>query len=347
VAKMRAVVLHSAGDLRVEEHLLPAPDSEAVRVRIQAGGICGSDLHYFLHGGFGTVRVREPMILGHEVAGEVISAPEGSDLAPGTKVAVSPSRPCGTCEFCTEGQKNHCENMRFYGSARPMPHIQGAFCDVIDATPEQCFAIAPHLPIEIAAFAEPLAVVLHGLRRVGDIHGRRVVITGCGPIGALTVLAARAGGAAEVVVTDVTDGALQLATTLGADRAINVAKSPRWVQDYVANKGHFHVMIEASGNEAALRDGLSTLRPRGVLVQVGLGSDVALPIGEIVAKEIEIRGSFRFHEEFGDAVEALNTGRIDVAPLLGARFPVAETDAAFKRAAEQTNTMKIQLDFTT
>ncbi len=344
---MRAVVLHAAGDLRVENHAPPGEDATAIRVRIDAGGICGSDLHYYQHGGFGTIRVRQPIVLGHEVAGTILSASKTSGFAAGDRVAVSPSRPCGHCTYCDRGLKNHCENMRFYGSAMPMPHIQGAFQDEIVALPEQCFKIAPDVPTEIAAFAEPLAVVLHGRRRAGSLKGRRVLVTGCGPIGALAVLAARDDGAEEVVVTDVIDAVLETALGLGADTAINAGVNSDWAETYSAGKGAFDVMFEASGNELALRAGMTTLRPRGVLVQLGLGGDVSIPQNVIVTKELDVRGTFRFHEEFGEAVDALNTGRIDVAPLLTQRFPVTDVVEAFRQAADRRTSMKVQLDFTT
>jgi Zn-dependent alcohol dehydrogenases len=118
---MKAVVIHGAKDLRIEDREVETVGPGQVEVAIEAGGICGSDLHYYNHGGFGTVRVREPMILGHEVSGTVRALGEGiSGLAVGDRVAVSPSRPCSTCEFCLKGMQNHCFNMRFYGSAMPM-----------------------------------------------------------------------------------------------------------------------------------------------------------------------------------------------------------------------------------
>ena len=125
---MKAVVIHATRDLRVEEREAEAPGTGQLEIAVEAGGICGSDLHYFNHGGFGTVRVREPMILGHEVAGTVKALGASvSGLSIGDRVAVSPSRPCNACDFCLKGQQNQCLNMRFYGSAMPMPHIQGAF----------------------------------------------------------------------------------------------------------------------------------------------------------------------------------------------------------------------------
>src|ERR1700742_4154912 len=125
---MRAIVAHTAKDLRVEEWPLPEMGDAGVRVRIAPGGICGSDLHYYHHGGFGVVRLREPMVLGHEIAGvvEVVGA-NARRVKVGDRVAVSPSRPCNACKYCLEGRQNHCLDMRFYGSAMRFPHVQGAF----------------------------------------------------------------------------------------------------------------------------------------------------------------------------------------------------------------------------
>ena len=136
---MKALVIHAAGDLRIEDHPTADPGPGEVRVRLATGGICGSDLHYYNHGGFGTVRLREPMILGHEVAGHVEALGEGvTTFTKGQLVAVSPSRPCGACRYCLEGKPNHCLNMRFYGSAMPFPHIQGAFRQSLVAEAAQC-----------------------------------------------------------------------------------------------------------------------------------------------------------------------------------------------------------------
>ena len=343
---MKAVVIHAAKDLRIEQREINALRDSEVQVDIEFGGICGSDLHYFNHGGFGAIRLRQPMVLGHEVSGIVKSlGKSASGLSVGDRVAISPSRPCHDCRFCTEGAFNHCLNMRFYGSAMPMPHIQGAFAQTLVAEASQCHVIAPSVAPELAAFAEPLAVALHALRRAGDIEGRRVLITGAGPIGALCLLAARAAGAGEVVVTDVLDPVLRLAEVQGADRTINVAKNANWTTDFAQDKGHFDVMFEASGNESALRAGLDVLRPKGVLVQVGLGGDVTLPQNLIVSKEIEMRGAFRFHEEFAQAVEAINSATLPLAPLLSAQFPMERAVEAFELASDRAQSMKVQLDF--
>jgi L-idonate 5-dehydrogenase len=344
---LKSVVIHAAKDLRIEERPEEEPGTGQLKIKIEAGGICGSDLHYYQHGGFGTIRVREPMILGHEIAGTVSSLGAGvSHLSIGDKVAVSPSRPCSHCDYCLKGQQNHCLNMRFYGSAMPMPHIQGGFRQSLVAEAWQCHKVEDHVSINEAAFAEPLAVVLHGLKRAGSLLGKRVLITGCGPIGMLCLLSARVHGATEIVVTDILDEVLEKALELGADKAINVAKSMGDLAAYNPNKGYFDVMFEASGNEHAIRAGMEALKPRSIIVQLGLsGGEIAFPINMVVSKEVDIRGSFRFHEEFASAVHHINKGTINVAPLLTGIYPIEKAIEAFEIAGDRSKAIKVQLSF--
>jgi L-idonate 5-dehydrogenase len=343
---MKAVVIHAAKDLRIEQRNEEPVGPGQVAIAVEAGGICGSDLHYYNHGGFGTVRVREPMILGHEVAGTVKALGEGvANFAVGDRVAVSPSRPCSHCDYCQRGQQNHCLNMRFYGSAMPMPHIQGAFRQNLVAEHWQCHKIGKDVSINEAAMAEPFAVTLHAVARAGSLIGKRVLVSGCGPIGALAIVAARAHGAREIVATDLMDATLKKALEVGADRAINVAINSEAIEAYAANKGYFDVQFEASGSEKAVRAGLEVLRPRSVLVQLGLGGDIAIPQNTVVAKEIEMKGTFRFHEEFGLAVDLINARRVDLRPLLSGVFSLDDAVAAFEAAGDRSRSMKVQLSF--
>lgn len=342
---MRSVVIHAAKDLRIEDRPVEPLSPGQVAVRITAGGICGSDLHYYNHGGFGTVRVREPMILGHEIAGTIAEvAPDVTTVAVGDRVAVNPSRPCKNCRFCLAGLPNHCLNMRFYGSAMPMPHIQGGFREVLVCEASQCFAATRASAGELA-MAEPFSVVLHGLSRAGSLLGARVLVTGCGPIGALTVAAAHFHGAAEIIVTDIVDEPLDFARRLGATHAFNTAKNPEALSPYAAEKGQIDVMIECSGNERALRAGMEVVRPRGTIVQLGLGGDMSVPQNMIVAKELLITGSFRFHEEFPLAVSLIDSGRVDLSPLLTGSYPIEDAVAAFEHANDRRTAMKVQLAF--
>ena len=289
---MRAIVIHAARDLRIENRAEETPGPGQMRLRLATGGVCGSDLHYYNHGGFGAVRLREPMILGHEVSAYVETLGPGvTGFTPGQLVAVSPSRPCGGCKFCLEGLPNQCLNMRFYGSAMPFPHIQGAFRESLVADASQCVD-ATGLTAGEAAMAEPLAVTLHATTRAGGMLGKRVLVTGCGPIGVLCILAARRAGAAEIVATDLSDFTLGLAAKAGADRVINTGTDPDALAAYSADKGHFDVLYECTGVAAALAGGIAALRPRGVILQLGLGGDMSLPRMAITAKELELRGSF-------------------------------------------------------
>jgi L-idonate 5-dehydrogenase len=340
------LVIHAPTDLRLDEQEAGEIGPGQVLVRIGLGGICGSDLHYFHDGGFGTVRIKAPMVLGHEVAGTVAAvSADVTSVTIGDRVAVNPSRPCAACRYCLEGLPNHCLDMRFYGSAMRTPHIQGAFRTLLLCDANQCVKVAAGVPLSLAALAEPFAVALHAVSRAGSLLGKRVLVSGCGPIGALAVAAARMHGAAEIVTTDIVDEPLAAARALGASLTINVASDRGWVQRYAADKGTFDVMLECSGNERALRDGLEVMRPRGIVVQIGLGGDVSLPQNTVVAKELSIRGSFRFHAEFPQAVRIINEGRVDLAPVVTHALPMSQAREAFELASDRTRAMKVQIDF--
>jgi L-idonate 5-dehydrogenase len=343
---MRGVIIHGPKDLRVEEITAAPLGPRDVRVRIEAGGICGSDLHYYHHGGFGTVRVQEPMALGHEIAGTVDDV--GSDVSlvsRGMRVAVNPSQPCNECRYCRAGQHNQCLDMRFMGSAMRFPHVQGGFRESIVVDESQAIPIAPTMTMSEAAMAEPLAVCLHAARQAGSLLGAKVLVTGCGPIGTLAVVAARYAGASEIVATDVSPYPLSIAKKVGASHTINVAADPQGLEPYTQEKGTFDVLFEASGNEAALRGALDALRPGAVIVQLGLGGDMKLPINIIVARELQIRGTFRFDEEFRLAVDLMGKGLVDVKPLLTRTIPFERAVDAFTLASDRSQAMKVQLTF--
>jgi len=342
---MKALVIHSAKDLRLEDTESIAPQADELLINTSVGGVCGSDLHYYNHGGFGPIKLKEPMILGHEVSGIVSEA--GSDTAgfePGDLVAISPSRPCYQCSYCFEGKHNHCENMQFYGSAMPMPHIQGAFRQQLTAKASQCVK-ANRLSAGEAAIAEPFAVTLHATKRAGDLLGKKVLITGCGPIGVLSIIAARMAGAAEIIVTDIADNALSIASACGADKTFNVLHDPSALEPFSTGKGYFEVMYECSGNVQALTAGIAALKPRSILMQLGLGGDMTLPMMQLTAKEIDLRGSFRFHPEFKTAVELMSSGLANVKPLITHTVDLSDAESAFTIANDRSKAMKAQIRF--
>lgn len=342
-----ACVIHEKKDLRLETVLVSEPEAGQVLVRIGAGGICGSDLHYYLSGGFGTIRLKEPMVLGHEVAGTVQAV--GSDVTrvkPGDRVAINPSRACGKCQFCLEGQPQHCMDMKFYGSAMPMPHSQGAFRELLVVEEKQCELVGDTISLGEAACAEPLAVALHAVAQYGDLNGKRVLVTGSGPIGSLVVAAARWAGAAEVVVVDLHDAQLIRAQAMGATRTINVSVERELLgQEYSANKGYFDAVFECTGAPTIFRDIAPVLRPRGTLVQIGLGGELSILANLLVSKEIRFIGAFRFDGEYALAARLLKDELIDVKPIITATVPVQRAVEAFELASNRTQQMKVLLTF--
>ena len=343
---MQALVIHAPGDLRVEEFETDELGPDHLQVRVRCGGICGSDLHYYQHGGFGTIRIQEPMVLGHEVAGVIEAVGAGvTSYQPGERIAISPSRPCGLCRYCQQGLHNHCLEMRYYGSAMRTPHVQGAFRQQIVVETHQAYRLADSLSDGEGSMAEPLSVALHAVRRAGSLLGKRVLVTGCGPIGALVIIAARRADAIHIVATDIGAHTLGKALKVGADEVVNVAEEPQGLARFTQDKGSFDVLFEASGNARALVGAFDALRPRGIIVQLGLGGEMTLPINTIVAKEFDLRGALRFHEEFAVAVELLNKGLVDVKPLISATLSYRDSARAFALAADRTQAMKVLLNF--
>ena len=347
---MKAVVIHAPHDLRFDEWEDSAgttPGPNQVQVRIGAGGICGSDLHYYHQGGFGTIRIQHPMVLGHEIAGTVMAVGAGVDhVVAGDTVAVSPSAPCGHCRYCQAGMQNHCLDMRFYGSAMRNPHVHGGFREQLICRADQAHKLRPGTALTEAAFAEPLAVCLHAAKQAGPLQGRRVLVSGCGPIGALSVLVARHAGAREVVVTDLLDEPLALAMQIGADHVINMRSTPDGLAPYGVDKGTFDVVFEASGAPQGIAAAIAAARPGATIVQVGIGgAETPIPLNLVVSKELNLRGTFRFHEEFAWAVDFIGRRQINVRPLLSEVMPAAEAKAAFDLASDRKQAMKVMLAF--
>ncbi|MBI4924096.1 MAG: L-idonate 5-dehydrogenase [Devosia nanyangense] len=337
--------LEAIHDLRIETQPVAEPGPGEVLVRMARGGICGSDLHYFHNGGFGAVRLRQPMILGHEISGYVEAVGPGVEgLRPGLLVAVNPSHPCGHCAACLGGEHQHCTDMRFLGSAARMPHIQGAFRERMVVGAAQCLVMPGDVTPAEAACAEPLAVCLHALAQAGSVAGKRVLVTGSGPIGVLAVAAARLDGAVEILATDVEDAALAVAARMGATRTLNVGQGS--AGDASAERGRFDVAFECSGRQSALAFALDSLRPRGTLVQIGLSTEVTLPLSVLVTREIALKGTFRFNTEFDRAGQLIASRQIDVRPMITAAYPLADAVEAFRAASDRSRSCKVQLELT-
>ncbi|TPQ16643.1 L-idonate 5-dehydrogenase [Streptomyces sporangiiformans] len=348
---MLGCVIHGQGDLRVDELPVPSPGPGEALVAVRYGGVCGSDLHYWRHGGVGDFRLREPMVLGHEVVGTVVSYGDGGDAsapagalnlpAPGTDVAVHPATPCGVCPECVSGRRNVCRDTRYLGSAARTPHVQGGFAGRVVVPVEQVRALPAGLSLHRAALAEPLSVALHAVRRAGDVAGQHVLVTGAGPIGCLVVAAAKAAGAAHVTVTDLVPRALEYAEAAGADTVVR-ADEPA-AQGWPAE---VDTAIEASGVAAGLDTCLRLVRRGGVVVQLGMLPPGRSPFAGnlVVSREIDLRGAFRFDSEFDDALALLaREDRFD--GLVSSTVSLREAERAFALAADRGSSCKVLLDF--
>lgn len=343
----RVCRLHAKGDIRIEADTVAAPVGTEVLVAIGVGGICGSDLHYFHNGGFGPIQLREPMILGHEIAGTVIqTGPDVVTSHVGDRVALNPSHPCFNCKYCDAGQHQHCLNMRFFGSAMRFPHVQGAFRDRIVVDQAQCVKVNPSVTLAEAACCEPLAVCIHANNQVSSgLTGMKILVTGAGPIGVLCAALAARAGAAEVVVTDMEITPLSIASKMGATRTLNVSTEGEEIAKYSNDKGYFDVVFECSAAESAIRTAIDCVRPRGTIVQVGIAGDTPVPINALVGKEIRFIGTHRFHQEFNQAVALISEGEINVAPMVTSTYPLEDAATAFSVAGNRRENVKVQLSF--
>lgn len=345
---MKACVLHKKGDIRYEDILAPEiKDPHEVKVKMLAAGICGSDQHYYTEGGIGTaIVVREPIVIGHEGCGiveEVGSAVTG--IKAGDMVVMRPARPCFHCYYCEHHMYTYCENMQHLGSAALFPHTQGLFAEEIVVHEVQCRVVKNMKP-EVGAFAEPLGIAYNGVHKAGDIMGKNLLVMGAGPIGCLCAAAAKACGADRVTVVDIRSKPLEIALEMGADCVCNSKENPEQIEKWCEHKGAFDTVIEATGNGFAAVQAMKMLRPEGVFSQVGMYGLGHEPkdLGAFTTKGIKWNSVFRFYDEFGPCVNALERGLVNPLPLLSASFPASEINEAMQ-AALSPETAKVQIRF--
>ena len=333
--------IHGARDLRLEDEGPVELGPHDVELRLGAGGICGSDLHYFQHGRVGAFVMREPLIPGHEASGVVTRTGSAvARVAVGDKVAINPSHACGQCDYCMGGRFNLCRNMRFLGSASVFPHVQGMFRERFVMGEAQLTPIAEDISLGELACAEPLSIGLHAVHRAGVLLGKTVLVTGGGTIGCMSVLAARLAGAAKVIVCDIAERPLTIAKSVGADV---VLRSDQIAAAELADSAD--VSIEAAGSPAALSTCLQATRRGGRIVQVGTlpAEGVPFPANSVMARELEYVGAFRAAHAFDWAVQALRTRRVDVRPLVSAQIPLARAHEAFELASDRGRSTKVQV----
>lgn len=343
---MLAGVLYGAKDLRVQRVALPELRHGMVMLRVRRVGICGSDLHYFEHGYCGAFVPSRPFILGHEFTAEVLAhAPDVTGLAIGTRVTVNPARACGFCDDCKDGRGNLCAQTIMLGSGSTTPPTDGAFAEFVTVRADQCHELPAHLDDGLGAMMEPFAVALHAVKRAGSVAGKRVLVTGGGPIGLLVMLTARAFGATPVALSDIVAHRRAWAMKLGADIVLDPTSSHSAQEVHDLTGGGFDVIFEASGAPLALRQACEWVRPGGALVQIGtLGTDdVGLPANQFMVRETRFIGSFRYGNVFGEAIRLVASGRVDLQPMISEVFPLDNLPQAMQRAAAKDDVIKVQI----
>lgn len=332
----QAAVLHGARDLRIEHKPLRALGPNDLLVEMRSGGICGSDMHYFAEGRNGTNVLRQPTVLGHEGAGIVTAAGPDAKIAPGTAVVIEPALPCGECATCESGRYNLCPTGTCFGS----PPTDGLFARHV-VVPEAAVHPLPHsIPAEIGAAIEPLAVAVWAVERAQVQEGHRVLVTGAGPIGLLVTRVAAARGAADIVVTDVNDDRLAVATKFGATRTINTATT-------LLDLAGMDRLIECSGNPRALADGIQTLAPATRATVVGQAKPTidGIPLGFMQRYEIDLVTAFRYAHAFPTAIGLASSGAVDLPAIITATYPLENAEAALTAPVTDPTNLKVLITY--
>jgi L-iditol 2-dehydrogenase len=318
------VEIPRVGEVRLIEVEPAAPAPEEALVRVEAVGICGSDLHT-LHGEHPFVRY--PVRPGHELVGTVEAVGTAADRALlGTRVALEPSLPCGRCRTCVQGRYNICENLRVLGFQAP-----GGMAETFVVAADRLHPLPDALSVEGGALVEPMAVAVHAARLPGPLASLRVGVVGAGTIGLLTGVAARAYGAASVVVAD------PLEDRRGVAGALGLAAVPGLPD------GSCDVVFECVGNEAALRASVDAVAKGGTVVVAGVyGSDPRVQAGLVQDRELRLQGSLMYvSSDVRDAIRLLAEGRADPEQLITHRFALPEAAEAFRVAGAREGALKV------
>lgn len=333
---MRASVLTDIGTLTVEDRPIPVPAPREVVVAVSAGGVCGSDVHYYRHGRIGDYVVRAPLVLGHELAGRITAVGDAIDPARvGQRVAVEPQRPCRRCRQCAAGRYNLCPHIEFYAT----PPVDGALCGYVVIDAEMAHPIPDGLSDEAAALLEPLSVAIAAMRKARIGPGSSLLIAGAGPIGVICAQTARAFGAARIAVSDPVAARRERAQRFGATEVLDPA-----IDDVAALDPQVDAFVDASGAPPAVRGGIRAVGPAGRVVLVGMGADdYPLPVGYLQNMEITVTGVFRYTDTWPTAIHLVTSGAVDLDSLVTGRFDLDHVADALDSDADPAGLKSIAI----
>jgi L-iditol 2-dehydrogenase len=340
--KIKAAMLYGPYDIRIEEVDAPEIKPNEVLVRIRAVGICGSDVLFYKNGRIGKFVVEEPLAMGHESAGEIIAVgTEVSDRHVGQRVTIEPGFPCRLCEYCKSGRYNLCPRVVFLSC----PPYTGTFQEQVAVPADFTYVLPDNMSFEEGALIEPLAVGVHATLRAGVKVADSIGVLGVGPVGLLVLQAAKASGATRIIAVDAHSNRLDMARHLGATDIINFRETnPVAAVNELTNGEGLDVVFEVAGRPESLRNAITMAKPGGVIAMVGNLPVVSteIPVMEILEKELDIKGVFRYANAYPSAIELVSRGVVDLASLVTHRFPLSQLDDALRFSDEhQDKTIKV------
>ena len=332
---MKAARMYGIRDIRIDDIPQPEIGADDALIAIKATGICGSDVHYYTHGKIGRYVVEAPFVLGHECAGIVEEVGENvTNVKPGDRVAVEPGVPCRTCTFCKQGKYHLCRDVVFLAT----PPYGGSFQEFMPHAADFLFPLADEVSLPEAAMVEPLSTGMQTVRRSGLKLGDRVFIAGMGPIGLATLQAFLAGGAGAVYVSDVDDERLKLAKEFGAAKAFDAGDEnlSEELRDLTEGFGP-EITVETAGSVEATKLVADAVRPGGVAVLVGLAPEATVPFNvlDIIDKEIDVRGVFRYSNTYPAALSLIARGAVDVKRMITAEYALEDASRAMADVADR------------
>jgi L-iditol 2-dehydrogenase len=318
---MKALQLVAPSTLAVVDLPAPVPGPGEVRLRVKACGICGSDLHG-MDGSSG--RRIPPLVMGHEASGTIDAVGDGVVAwNAGDRVTFDSTVWCDECGYCREGRVNLCDARQVVGVACAEFRRDGAFAEFVTVPQRILHRLPDGLSFEEAAFAEPVGVALHAVKRAGEVAGRTTLVLGAGLIGLLVIQALKRAGAAKIIAVDLDEGRLKLAKELGADETVISGGAVPEVD----------VAMEVVGAAPTVDLAVRSVRKGGRVVLVGnLSPTVPLPLQVVVTRELDVVGTCAIAGEYPEALEAIASGEIRVKPLVSASVPLDEGVSAFEKA---------------
>jgi L-iditol 2-dehydrogenase len=341
---MRALLLSKYNHLEIVEMPTPSAGPDEVLVRVEACGICGSDVHG-MDGSTG--RRIPPIVMGHEAAGTVAAIGPGlDDIAVGDRVTFDSTISCGQCDYCLRGDINLCDNREVVGVSCGDYRRHGAFAEYVSVPRRIVYPLPAELPFAEAATLEAISVAAHAVRVSGAAGGETALVVGAGMIGLLTLQAARAAGCSPVYVADIDTSRLALAAKLGADHVLPFTGKhlAARVAEHTEGRGADHV-FEAVGNSEAVSSAIDSVRKGGAVTLIGnVAPEVTLPLQKVVSRQIRLQGSCASSGEYPQAIKLVASGKVKVKPLITAVASLDEGPQWFERLhAREPNLMKVVL----